>query len=407
VRQAADALKRAEDEMRQAVSSHDASAQRRAAQQLAEAATLLKNQAQAQAGNSVGEMARRGQEMARQQREINEQARRMYGGVNTPDSSSEGAADGSMPEMNDPRYGFRSWYWRQLEMQPQRPATVQERSLANSKEKLGKELESLQQQMQEQAQTLQDGQPAVSSKLRKALSDAEGEELALRMQKGAEWMRDGFGSRTYSMENSVTKGVEQLSRDLHSAQDAGGRLGANANAENQKTLEALAQVRKLRQQLNARAQASQSSNQSSSNQAGSNESASNQSASAQAGNETGGNAQSANTGNGKYGSAIPYSSIQEAESALSGLQQGLTPRDRDLSRQLTGAVGALRHLDESRADEMEARLRQDLLPNLERLEAELSRRLESSAGAPRMNKNELAPEQYRDAVAKYFRTLSQ
>ncbi len=404
VRQAADALKRAEDEMRQAVSSHDASAQRRAAQQLAEAATLLKNRAQSQAGSSVAEMARRGQEIARQQREINEQARRMYGGVNTPDNSSEDTADGSMPEMNDPRYGRRSWYWRQLEMQPKRPATPQERSLANSKENLGKQLESLQQQMQEQAQTLQDGQPGVSSKLRKALSDAEGEELALRMQKSAEWMREGFGSRTYSLENSVTKGVEQLSRDLRSAQDAAAQSGANGGAEDQKTLEALAQVRKLRQQLNQRMQASQNSAQS-----GSNQTASNQSASAQAGNQAGRNAQPTGTANGtgNYGPAIPYSSIHEAENALSGLQQGLTPRDRDLSRQLTGAVGALRHLDESRAGEMEARLRQDLLPNLERLEAELSRRLEDPAGAQRMNRNEPAPEQYRDAVAKYFRTLSQ
>ena len=405
LRQANNALQRAEDEMRKSVSSQDPAAQRRAAEQLAEAAALLNNRTHAQAGNSVAEMAQRGQQIAQQQRDINEQARRMYGGPNMPDSLSGETADGSMPdgsmpEMRDPRYGYRSWYWRQLQMQPQRPATPQERSLANSKEKVGGELEALQQQMQQQAQMLQDGQPEVSSKLRKALSDAEGEELALRMKKGAEWMRDGFGARTYGMENSVTKGVEQLSQDLRSAQAAAAQSAGKGNAEDQKTLEALTQVRKLRQQLNARAQASQNPAQVGSAQSGS----------AQAGNNAQANAQSAaNTTNGSgiYGPAIPHSSIQEAENALSGLRQGLPAGDREFSRQLSGAVGSLRHLDDSRAGEMEARLRQDLLPNLERLEAELSRRLEGTFGAPRMNRNETAPEQYRDAVAKYFRTLSQ
>jgi hypothetical protein len=164
------------------------------------------------------------------------------------------------------------------------------------------------------------------------------------------------------------------------------------------------QVRKLRQQLNAQAQASQGSAQAGSAQAGST-----QAGSAQAGNGRGQNApqDTANNGGGPNGSPIPHSSIQEAENALSGLQQGLPSGDRNLSRQLSGAVGSLRHLDDSRAGEMEARLRQDLLPNLERLEAELSRRLEGADSAPRMNRSETAPEQYREAVAKYFRTLSQ
>lgn len=390
VRQASDALKRAEDEMRKAVTSHDASAQRRAAEQLAEAATLLKNREQTQAGSSVAEMAQRGQQIAKDQREINEQARRMYGGPAAPNGSSAEASDGSMPgsmpEMRDPRYGFRSWYWRQLEMQPRRPATAQEQSLARSKEKLSRELEGLQQQMQQQAQGLQAAQqPGVSSKLRKALSNAEGEELALRMKKSAEWMRDGFGSRTYGMEGSVTKGVEQLSRDLSSAQQAAGAEGGKGSAEDQKTLQALTQVRKLRQQLNEQAQRRQSS--------------------AQAGNSSQGNPQQATRG--VNGPAIPHSSIQEAENALSGLRQQLPAGDRDLSRQLNGAVGSLRHLDDSRAGEMEARLSRELMPNLERLEAELSRRLEGGTESPRTAAAETAPEQYRDAVAKYFRTLSQ
>ncbi len=389
-RQASDALQRAEDEMRKAVSTQDASAQRRAAQQLAQAATLLKDQERTQAGNSVADMAQRGQQIAKEQREINQQARRIYGGPATPDGSSAEAlaesSNGSMPEMRDPRYGFRSWYWRQLEMQPRRPASAQEKSLAGSKEKVSGELEALQQQMQQQARELQAQQPGVSSKLRKALSDAEGEELALRMKKSAEWMRDGFGSRTYGMENSVTKGVEQLSQDLRSAQAASGANGTGkGSVEDEKTLQALTQVRKLRQELSDRAQRP--------------------GATAQTGKNSQENAQQSATG--VRGPAIPHSSIQEAENALSGLRQQLPAGDRNFSRQLSGAVGSLRHLDDSRAGELEARLNGELVPSLERLEAELSRRLDDGSESPRTAAAETAPEQYRDAVAKYFRKLSQ
>lgn len=410
MRQAADALKRAEDEMRQAVSKQDPSARRRAAEQLSEAASLLKDRARAQAGNSVAELAQRGQQIAREQQEIDRQARRMYGSPFTPgDSSGERSADdasndsdGSMPAMRDPRFGVRSWYWRQLEMQPRRPATAQEKALANNKEKLSGELEALQRQMQQQAQDLQSQQPGVSSKLRKALSDAEGEELALRMKKGAEWMRDGFGSRTFGMEGSVTKGVERLSRDLNSAQQAASAEGNKNSAGDQKTLEALMQVRKLRQQLSEQAQRLQSSR-----QPGGNQQASTQQNAANAQqNGTQPNGTQPNAA-GLRGPAIPYSSIQEAANALSSLRQQLPAGERNLSRQLSGTVGYLRHLDDSRAGEMEARLSRELLPNLERLEAELNRKLEGASDSARTTAAEPAPEQYRDAVAKYFRKLSQ
>lgn len=413
VRQASEALKRAEDEMRKAVSTHDASAQRRAADQLAEAASLLKNREHAQAGNSLADLAKRGEQIAQKQREIDEQARQMYGGPTRQDQMAGESADGSMPEMRDPRYGFRSWYWRQLEAQPSRPASAREKSLANDKEKLSGELEALQQQMQQTARELQGQQPGASSKLRKALSNAEGEELALRMKKSAEWMRDGFGSRTYGMENSVTKGVEQLSSDLHAAQQAASADGnGKPSAEDQKTLQALLQVRKLRQELNARAQqlraASRAGNSSQRGnpQNGNSQNNSSQSSNSQTNSSAQANAQPVD-GSGLRGPAIPHSSIQEAENALSGLRQQLPAGDRNFSRQLSGAVGSLRHFDDSRAGELEARLNGELLPSLERLEAELSRRLEGDSESPRTAAEETAPEQYRDAVAKYFRRLSQ
>lgn len=374
IRQAMNALQRAEDEMRKAVSEHDASARQRAAQQLAEAESLMRNREHQQAGGGVSEMAQQAQQIADRQKEIQKQLQQMYGGqVSGQAGSGEGydTANGSMPAMHDPNHQYGHWYFQQLQAEPRRPASAQEKSVAAEKEKLGSDLEQLERQMQQQAQSLQAEQPDVSSQVRKALSGAEQEELALRMKKTAEWMRDGFGWRNYAQEESLTKGSEQLSRDLKGAQQAlASAQGAGKGGANEKELQALEQVRRLRQQLDRRAAGGQQRQ------------------------------------GGAGGDATPNSAIGETMNALSGLRQQLGPRDRGLSRELDGALGGLRHLNDSRSGEMEARLDREILPSLERLEMALNRRLSEETQAPRTGSPEVAPESYRDAVAEYFRQLS-
>ena len=96
--------------------------------------------------------------------------------------------------------GYGPWYLRQFKCNRTALQLPERNLLAKDKEKLGGDLEQLQRQMQSQAQNMQAEQPGVSSQLRKALSGAEQDELALRMKKTAEWMRDGFGSRNYALE---------------------------------------------------------------------------------------------------------------------------------------------------------------------------------------------------------------
>jgi hypothetical protein len=55
---------------------------------------------------------------------------------------------------------------------------------------------------------------------------------------------------------------------------------------------------------------------------------------------------------------------------------------------------------------LDARLNQDALTNLGRLELELQRRLGQQNAGARTAGPENTPEAYRDAVAEYFRTLS-
>ena len=84
------------------------------------------------------------------------------------------------------------------------------------------------------------------------------------------------------------------------------------------------------------------------------------------------------------------------------------PTDRSLTTGIDGALGNLRHLTGAQAGLLDSRINGDVATSLERLDAELSRRVAalSSSGA-RTGAAEKSPEQYRDAVAEYFKRLSQ
>ncbi len=260
LRQTMNALQKAEEEMRKAVSDHDATAEQRAAAQLREAQDLLNNMLHRQAGSSVSDMAQRAQEIANAQRDLANRLKQMYGMQGSSgrrgNESAESGGGENMPEMNDPNsrsfgYGFRR-RWQQ-EMQPTREPTEQEKALASDKEKLARQLEQLERQMQQEADGMAGAQPEASSKMRKALSDAEQKELALRMQKNAEWMRQGYGDRNAGMEDNVTEGLDQLSRELRDVQEAlkSGARGPQ-NGQNDKEAQALAQIRGLREELERR-----------------------------------------------------------------------------------------------------------------------------------------------------------
>jgi hypothetical protein len=401
LRQAIDALQRAEDEMRKAVSDHDVTAQQRAAAQLREAQDLLDKMSHERAGESISDLAQRAQGIANAQKTLADRMRQMYRGQlsnsrSGTESSTTVGKDDSMPEMNDPNslgygYGFRRRNWRQL-MEPTRPPTDQEKAVANEKEKLAQQLEQLEKRMQQQAQSMAGSQPDASSKLRHALSEAEQRELALRMQKDAEWMREGYGDRNLGMQDSVTAGLEQLSRDLRDAQAALNSSGQpSGNGQNDKTAEALAQLRALREQL---------------------ERSTGPSAQLERGGQPGqqGGEQ---IENGAYspiggpGVALDRRGLQDAIGELYDLRAQIDPRDRALYGYIDGALWNLRHLTGAQDGLLDARISLDAVTSLERLEVELNKRAaQKQAPGARTGAAELSPEKYRDAVAEYFKKLS-
>ena len=230
LKEATRALDRAEEEMRNSVSKHDKSAGARAADHLRQAQQLMAEALQKQAGGTMSDLAGKAEQIASAQREIASKMKQMYGEssgdrlrryARMPGEQSGGEDGTAMQEMNDPnmrfrrRYGMGMYYSR-----PGREPTATEKALAENKEKLAGEIETLQRQVQQQAQTMSGARPDASAKMLRALSDAEGKELALRLQKNAEWMRQGFGDRNVGSEDAVTNGLQQFGRALRDVEVA-------------------------------------------------------------------------------------------------------------------------------------------------------------------------------------------
>jgi hypothetical protein len=404
LKQAMNSLQRAEDEMRKAVSNQDATARQRASAELQQAQDLLNQMLHQQNGNSVSDLAQRAQEVANAQKEIGERMKQMYGdrgpGSRSRQESANAGGENGMPEMNDPNSmrGFSGFRRRMpQEMQSGRAPTEQESVIAGEKERMAQQLEQIQREMQQQAQSMAGSQPDAASKLRRALSDAEQKELAMRMQKEAEWMRQGFGERNAGMEDSLTSGLEQLSQQL---QDIQGGIKAgnqpNQNGQNDKTAEALAQVRALREQLEQGAEQPQRGDQQGQ----------------QNGQPGGDQARTGGAYSPRGGAGDPRGldprGIQDTIGRLYGLRGQVDPRDRALYGYIDGALWNLRHLTGAQAGLLDTRISQDAVASLERLEVELSKRAgQQQSQAARSSAPEPSPEKYRDAVSEYFKKLSQ
>jgi len=101
-------------------------------------------------------------------------------------------------------------------------------------------------------------------------------------------------------------------------------------------------------------------------------------------------------------------SLQGAINDLNSWRGKIDPHDRQLRVAVDDTLGYLRllHSDPNR---LQSTIGQDAVSRLERLEVELARRageLQQLEGA-RLRAPEDSPEKYRDAVAEYFRKLSQ
>lgn len=99
--------------------------------------------------------------------------------------------------------------------------------------------------------------------------------------------------------------------------------------------------------------------------------------------------------------------IAEAMQNMASLRRQLAPRGSRAYYDSEYAFRFLNDLQGADPSELAARLNREVLPALQRLEVDLKREAKTPPGAGRIAAPEPAPDKYSDAIAEYFKKLSQ
>jgi hypothetical protein len=403
-------LQQSLDDMRNANSSMQLgsaqaqAAQRRAADRLKEAGELIAGMKGQQASNQVDDVVRQAGDLARRQQEFEGQMRRAFA--------------------ND-----------------QSPNRQQAAQLADSKDQEVASLKKLEQDMQNAARDLQSTERQASSRMRDALGNMQQQELARDMQRNSEWIRRGIGEYAVMSESQITAGLNQLRDELTKVQEALG-TGRNQPGPDDKTvgatLDRLEQLRQMlqsaQQGMNGQRQPSngqQSGQQQGGQQAAGQQSGGQQSGGQQAGGQQqGGQVQNGPGGQRNGGTAGAGGNIwnyggpwggpwngqdyrqfyRDTLQNLGQLQQQFKD-DPNTQRDIQNVIRDMRLFDPSLIANdplLNDRIRA-ALANVEQVELELRRKVDSSTGGGTVRSpgNQPIPEGYLDAVAEYYRKLSQ
>ena len=142
-------------------------------------------------------------------------------------------------------------------------------NLVQGRQQISDQLDQLQTEMRNAARDLNGTQPAASDQLRNALQGLDGNDLTTRVQRSADWLRQGnFSDQS---ESSITHDLQQLGQQLRQSQQA--LSGTPGQANNAAIASAMDQIERLRQQIaggdaNVRGQAGEQRGQGSTNRQG-------------------------------------------------------------------------------------------------------------------------------------------
>ena len=97
-------------------------------------------------------------------------------------------------------------------------ARLQQRNrLAQDRQQLSDDLSQLEKNLRNAARELAPSQPQSASKLRDALGGMDQTDLANRVQRTADWLRRGINPNSNGTEEGISKGLDQLSQQVHQA----------------------------------------------------------------------------------------------------------------------------------------------------------------------------------------------
>ena len=442
LQRAIERLQRATDDMRNAESQQNGNTpeqtrlnQQRAAQGLQESRDLLNGMQNQNAAGQLDNMVQQANQLAGQQSDFQNRLRRSLSG------------------------------------QDQTQMERQARSMAAEGQQMADQLKQLEKQMSDTAHSLAGAQNPTSNKLREALSGAQQTELERQMRQNAQWIGQGYGPQVWVRESSVTAGVNELRDKLQEAQASLAQNGqpGKGPGDNKDDLEkALAQVEAARSRLqqaiqqrdqngrqpgdgrngnqagrqgqqpgqqpgqgNAQAQngngqqpgGQQPGGQQGGQQPGQGQQGGQQPGQGQQGGQQGGQQAGLGAGgawnNGSYGGPFggggpvqPYNGqipldqgYRESQRDLNGLRDFMR-NNPDFASDYLNLMHTLNPVAQNDA-ELQGRISREVLPNIERLELELRRKLDEKNGDQvRSAGTETIPQGYSDAVADYYRKLS-
>jgi hypothetical protein len=414
-----------------------AAGQRRAADRLQEARDLLNGIQHQNSSQQLDDLAQQANQLAQQQADAQTRLRKMVGNPNGDNS----------------RFGAQG-------LQTQQEAG----KLAAEKNQMADQLKKLEQGIQDTARGMAGAQNPVANKLREALGEAQQNELEMHMRQDSQFIKQGYGSSAWVRENNVAMGLNNLRDQLQQAQAAnqqqGGKPSQGPGGDNKDAENALARVEAMRSRMQALAERQQGKGQQNGGQQPGQGRQSNQ---LQRGNQPGNGAQSqqgqpgqqpgqqagqqpgqqpgqsqgqgqgqsgqsgqggqtgSNPGYGPNGGSGPVFPNPNGTDGPVPMEQAYRESFRDLNqlrefiRQNPDMAGDYSNLSRalnpsfvSNDAELSNRLSHEVLPELERLELDLRRKLDDkNSDQVRSAGSETVAPGYSDAVADYFRKLSQ
>jgi hypothetical protein len=135
--------------------------------------------------------------------------------------------------------------------QEQYEARLQQRNkLAEDRQQLSDDLSQMEKNMRNAARELAPSQPGAASKLRDALGGMDQTDLTNRTQRTADWLRRGINPNSNGTEAGIGKGLDQLSQQVHEAQQGlgPGKPGQEQGQRGDQTA-ALDHVERFRDQI--------------------------------------------------------------------------------------------------------------------------------------------------------------
>lgn len=399
---------------------NDPAAAQRAQERLQEALQQLTRERRGQSASALSELAQRSETLARDQREIGNRLKQ--------DLRDSIKAQQKAEAESGRRGRLRSHL-----------SPTEALDLVDRKKAMQEELEAIEREMQGTIRRLDDSQREASRKLREALGEIQQNEIGTRLRVVAEYIRRGLAPHAAQGEDMVTRSLEQLRDSLKEAE----RLAQANGPGSERGLErSLAQLENMRRRLERASDGDQRGEQ--------------QGSQGQPGTQPGGQ-QGTQSANARQGQSQQGASTQTAQGGrLGGPQRSIGGASNYGGMRRPGSPGGIGLWDEQARREMEQALREGVrpvprltrdlqtsgiyredleeirrfvkgLPNsrfagnpellaqeyrrllslLEQLELQVRRKVEEEQGSQvRTSVSEPVPEEYREAVAEYFRRLS-